>query len=51
MSENEIKLIDTIRTQAHPEQALFIAINTILDFLAQDEPSQEQEPVCSRVSA
>lgn len=51
MSENEIELMDIIRTQKHSEQALIIAINIILDFLEQDEPSQAQESVCSRVSA
>lgn len=42
MSENEIMLINLIREHKNPEDALLIAINTILALLEQDEPSQEQ---------
>ena len=51
MTENEKKLLETIRNNPEPEQAVEIAIKTILAFLEQDESSQEQPPVCSRESA
>jgi hypothetical protein len=51
MTENEKNLLETIRNHPEPEQAVEIAIKTILAFLEQDESSQEQPPVCSRESA
>ena len=46
MTQNEIELIEMIRNSDDVEKALCIAINTILDFLAQDEPSQERPFAC-----
>lgn len=51
MTDNEIKLINLIREHDAPEQAIEIAIRVMIEFLAQDESSQEQHPVCSRESA
>ena len=51
MTDNEIKLINIIREHENPEQAVEIAIKTILEFLAQDESSQEQPLACSLESA
>lgn len=41
MTNNEKKLLETIRNHPEPEQAVEIAIKTILAFLEQDESSQE----------
>lgn len=35
MTENEIKLLNIIRSHKHPEQALITAIETILYYLEQ----------------
>lgn len=51
MTENEIKLIDIIRTQEATEEALMVAISVILEFLEQDESSQALPLVCSQESA
>jgi hypothetical protein len=51
MTDNEIKLINIIREHENPEQAVEIAIRVMIEFLAQDESSQEQPLVCPRESA
>ena len=51
MTENEQELLYIIRNNDDPTKALEIAINIILDFLKQDESSQEQQPACSQESA
>jgi hypothetical protein len=51
MTENEKKLLETIRNHPEPEQAVEIAIKTILAFLGLHESSQEPSLVCSRESA
>ena len=45
MSENEIKLLNLIRENDKPVQALSIAIETILSFLRLHESSQEPSAV------
>lgn len=42
MSENELTLLNLIRENDNPVQALSIAIETILSFLTQHESSQSQ---------
>ena len=42
MTDNEIELLSIIREYDDPAKAIKIAINIILGFLKQDEPSQEQ---------
>lgn len=39
MTENEIKLINVIRKQKNPVQALIVAINIIVFYLTQHESS------------
>ena len=51
MTNNEKELLNIIRQHSNPEQALEIAINTILDFLKQHESYQEPSVVCSQESA
>lgn len=51
MTENEKKLLETIRNHPEPEQAVEIAIKVMLAFLEQGESSQEQPLACSRESA
>jgi hypothetical protein len=51
MTDNEIKLINIIREHDNPEQAVEIAIRVMIEFLAQDESSQEQPLVYPRESA
>ena len=51
MTQNELELLNLIREHDAPEHAIEIAINIMLEFLKQDESSQEQPPVCSRESA
>ena len=41
MTANEKKLLETIRNHPEPEQAVEIAIKTILAFSEQDESSQD----------
>jgi hypothetical protein len=51
MTNNEHELINIIRNHNNPEQAIEIAIKVMLEFLAQDELSQEPLPVFQRESA
>ena len=46
MSNNEIELINMIRENDNPEQALLIATQVILDYLKQHESSEEQVAAC-----
>lgn len=46
MIENEQELLNIIRSHNNPQQAVSIAIEVILDFLMQDESSQERPVVC-----
>lgn len=48
MTNNEKELLNIIRNHGDTEQALNIAINTILEFLKQDESFAEQSVACSR---
>lgn len=48
MTGNEIKLIDIIREQNNPEDALIIAIKTILSYLEQPESFEEPSVACSQ---
>ena len=45
MSENEIKLLEVIRTSSDPEKALVTAVEVILRFLEQPESFEEPFPV------
>ena len=45
MTDNEQELINLIRENDNPEQALMTATAIILDFLKQHESSEVQEPV------
>lgn len=51
MTENEIKLINIIREQDNPVQALMVAINTILSYLMQHESFPKPLPVAPREQA
>ncbi len=44
MTANEIELINLIRENDNPEQALSTAVNIILSFLEQGQSSQGQVP-------
>jgi hypothetical protein len=46
MSKNEVELINMIRENDNPEQALMVAATIILGFLKQHGSSEEQAPVC-----
>ena len=46
MTDHEKELLYIIRTHDNPEQALEIAMQTIIAFLEQHEPSQEPSFVC-----
>ena len=46
MKENEIALLNMIRENDNPEQALLTATEIILGFLKQHESSEEQAAVC-----
>ena len=46
MSNNEIELINMIRENDNPEQALLTATKVILDYLKQHESSEAQAAVC-----
>ena len=48
MTEKEMKLINIIREQDNPEQALTLAIEIILNYLEQQRSSEEQAPVVLR---
>lgn len=45
MTKNENELIKLIRENDNPEQAVVVAINTIISFLEQHGSSQVQEAV------
>ena len=49
MTDHELELLYIIRTHENPEKALEIALQTIIEFLEQPEPSQEPSFVCSPV--
>ena len=51
MTDNEQKLLNIIREHDNPEQAFEIALKIIIEFLEQNEPSQEQPLVCSQEPA
>ena len=51
MSSKEIELIDIICNDQNPAEAMIIAIQTIIDFLAQSESCQVPNPVSSREPA
>lgn len=51
MTNNEKELLNIIHQHSNPEQAIEIAVKTILEFLEQDEPCQEQAVACAQVSA
>ena len=46
MSKNEIELINMIRENDNPGQALMAAATIILGYLKQHESSEEQAAVC-----
>ena len=48
MTDNEIKLINMIRDQKHPNKAMMIAINIICYYLKQPESSAKPIVVDSR---
>lgn len=48
MTANEIELIELIRENDNPEQALATAVDIILSFLEQHESSEVQAAVCLR---
>ena len=48
MLDNEMELINIIRTHDNPTLAIEIAIKTILEFLEQHESFEEQAPVVLR---
>ena len=51
MTNNEKNLLNIIRSHDNPEQAIEIAIKIMIEFLKQDESSQEQPLACPRESA
>lgn len=51
MTDNEKELLNIIREYDKPTDAVEIAIKVILEFLKQDEPSQEPPFVYPQVSA
>lgn len=48
MTENEIKLINIIREQDNPVQAMMVAINVIVSYLMQRESYSKPFPVAPR---
>jgi hypothetical protein len=50
MTEYEAKLLDIIRTNDNPEQALLIAIDIIIDYLNHHESSESISSVVCRES-
>lgn len=44
MTENEIKLINIIREQENPVQALMVAVKIIVSYLVQHESSPKPSP-------
>ena len=51
MTANEIELINLIRENDNPEQALMTAAAVIIDFLKQHGSSEEQAAACLREHA
>lgn len=51
MTENERELMQMIRQHPDPEKAFDIALKIILEFLEQDELSQEQPSAYFQVSS
>jgi hypothetical protein len=51
MTENEMELIRIIRENDNPEQALTMAVETILTYLKQHESSEVQAAVCLQALA
>ena len=51
MTDNERELLEIIRNHNNTEKAFETAIRIILEFLEQDESSQEQQVAYSQVSA
>lgn len=51
MTQNEKTLLETIRNHPEPEQAVDIAINLLIDFVAKHEAPQGTSSVRPRVSA
>ena len=51
MTNNEKELIRIIRENDNPEQAMLIAVETILSFLEQHESCQEPNLACLQVQA
>jgi hypothetical protein len=50
MTEYEAKLLDIIRTNDNPEQALLIAVDIIIDYLNHHESSESISSVVCRES-
>ena len=46
MTNQELELLDMIRNNEDPEQALITAFNIILDYLTLHESSEERDSVC-----
>lgn len=46
MTKQELDLLEMIRNNKNPEQALLIAFNIILEYLKQHESSEERDSVC-----
>lgn len=51
MTDLELELLYIIRSNENPEQALEIAVKTIIDFLEQSESCQEPSSACQQESA
>ena len=51
MTENEIKLIELIRENDNPEQAIITAVSIITSFLEQPQSSEEPFVACLRGQA
>ena len=49
MTENELKLLSMIREHNNPEQALIIAIETIISYLKQFESFEEPSVAVAQV--
>lgn len=48
MTNQELELLELIRNNEDPEQALITAFNIILDYLKQHESSEARDSVCLR---
>ena len=51
MTENEIELINLVRTHDNPTEAVEIALKLMIDFLEKREALQDTSSVHPRVSA